>query len=102
MKATFTKLRDGEWGVRIEGGHPTKGDTVSVEKKNGGSSMVTLQRRLWKGNEGLTLWTLQKKEPCAECGERPGAIEAQDSSGLWGRICGKCAEQTRRVERSFA
>lgn len=34
MKATYTKLRDGSWGARIEGATPSKGSSIAVTKRD--------------------------------------------------------------------
>jgi hypothetical protein len=119
-RATWTKLKSGDWGVRLEGlGKP--GQSVQVEKKAGGSSTVALDRLIWKGN-GISLWSIRKsggsgggdsgwavpkkyssgpkKERCAECGEREGTILVPDSSGASGYCCPRCAKLSR-YERSY-
>ena len=35
--ATYTKLHDGNWGVRVQGGSAKAGDRVTVSKKSGES-----------------------------------------------------------------
>ena len=50
--ATFTKLKSGNWGVRVVGKHAEKGDTlnVRVKKKNGDESMFE-GNVIWTGND---------------------------------------------------
>jgi len=44
--ATFTKLNDGSWGLRVKGvAH--HGDYVVVTKKNGESTMKQIKTVLW-------------------------------------------------------
>lgn len=63
--ATYTKLRDGSWGVRVEGSVPKAGTTVTVSKKDGSSKTETLARLVWSGN-GISLWaTAAPKTPQA-------------------------------------
>lgn len=41
-KATFKMLRSGEWGIRVVGPAPSKGDTVTVSLSAGGEKQVTV------------------------------------------------------------
>lgn len=62
MKATFARLRSGEWGVRIVGGHAEDGDAVTVEKKDGTTSQVTLGACVWSGEfdgEAVSLFEIR-------------------------------------------
>lgn len=49
MAATYTKLRDGSWGVRIDG-PAVAGQTVTVTKKSGESKAETVAAVVWSGN----------------------------------------------------
>jgi hypothetical protein len=54
--ATYTKLRDGSWGLRIVGS-ATPGSQISVAKKSGERKMETVGRVVFAGN-GVTLATI--------------------------------------------
>lgn len=54
--ATFTKLKSGEWGVRVVG-TVRVGDTVTVSRKDGTSEQKVVGVVVWSGN-GITLCTL--------------------------------------------
>lgn len=59
MATTFTKLRDGSWGLR---GHDlVVGEWVTVEKKNGRSSRMVVGALVWKGSDGLCLCRIAEK-----------------------------------------
>lgn len=50
---TFTKLRDGSWGVR---GHDlVEGQRVTVTKKSGGTSTGTVGAVLFTAEDGITI-----------------------------------------------
>lgn len=49
MTATYTKLRSGEWGVRVTGALPAQGSTIQVTKKDGTRNTVTVNRVEWSG-----------------------------------------------------
>lgn len=50
---TFTKLRDGSWGIR--GKNLTEGQQVTVTKKSGGSSVGTVGRVLFTADDGTSI-----------------------------------------------
>lgn len=59
--ATYTKLRSGEWGIRVAGGALlARGATVTVIKKNGESKTETVQNKVWSGN-GVALYAIQPR-----------------------------------------
>lgn len=51
--ATYTKLRSGEWGVRVIGG-ARQGQTLTVQKKSGETKRETVGRVLWTGSDSRT------------------------------------------------
>src|SRR5262245_52056409 len=50
MTATFTKLNDGRWGLRVAG-HPQAGEALIVTKKDGSQSEIIVGRILWAGQD---------------------------------------------------
>lgn len=86
--ASWTKLRNGDWGVKVEG-TAQAGQTVSVRKKSGEQQSVTVDKVIWSGN-GITLCSVKQRERsegrsdrhvCAECG-RPGYLVSDLEDGL--------------------
>ena len=79
--ATYTKLRSGEWGIRVRG-EVRRGDKVTVVKKSGETKMETVAAVVWRGN-GIPLCAVEghshghshshggrsSRRECAECGE---------------------------------
>lgn len=54
--ATFTKLRDGDWGLRIVGPHAVEpGQTITVMKKSGETSSERVGEVVWSDGKGVTL-----------------------------------------------
>ena len=54
MKVTFSKLKSGQWGLRVsvgKGESVSVGDRVSVERKDGSTDLVTVGRILWSGDD---------------------------------------------------
>lgn len=77
--ATYTKLKDGTWGVRVEGTAKT-GQSVRVTKKSGESKTETIAKVLWFGN-GISLCSVvadqhhnsngaRRAGVCVSCGEQ--------------------------------
>lgn len=56
MSATFTKLKSGEWGIRVVGA-ARPGMTVTVSKKDGTTDTKTIGKVVWSGN-GVTICTM--------------------------------------------
>lgn len=60
---TYTKLRDGNWGVRLDRQiprsewHDLVGQQVAVRKKDGTCKTETIDRILWSGS-GITLCSI--------------------------------------------
>jgi hypothetical protein len=56
FSGTFAKLRDGTWGVRVQGS-PQSGDTVLVSRKDGTQSKQTIDQVVYTGS-GFSLVTI--------------------------------------------
>jgi hypothetical protein len=52
-RITFTKLRDGSWGLRGLG--LVAGTTVTVTKRSGQTKRETVGRVMWTGDDGLSI-----------------------------------------------
>jgi hypothetical protein len=57
MTTTYTKLRDGSWGLRSTESIAA-GARIAVAKKSGETKIETVGRVVWTGN-GITLATIQ-------------------------------------------
>lgn len=68
MNATFTKLQDGSWGLRVKG-DPTPGAAVTVSKRDGGTDTKTVGRVLYRG-DGFAVCTI------GEAADRPAPTTA--------------------------
>lgn len=77
----FTKLRSGAWGIRGLEREVVEGATVTVHRRDGSTSVVTVDRVIWSG-DGVALAAItsdrQPRQPrprrsnrgeCYECGE---------------------------------
>lgn len=64
MKATYTRLRSGGWGVRVEGDRPAPGAEIAVLKKNGAMRREKVATVVWSDDQqGLHLCTLADGRP---------------------------------------
>jgi hypothetical protein len=56
--ATYTKLKSGDWGIRVQG-IVRAGDKVTVRKKSGESKVETVEKVLWAG-DGVSLCMIRR------------------------------------------
>jgi hypothetical protein len=61
MQATYTKLNNGEWGIRVTGSRPKLGETVEVTKRSGEVKEEQVGIVLWSGDD-VHLCTVQEPE----------------------------------------
>ncbi|NCA14195.1 MAG: hypothetical protein EBS89_08700 [Proteobacteria bacterium] len=60
MSATYSKLRDGSWGLRIAG-RVAPGEQVTVTKRSGETRTETVRHIIWQAPDGsVTLAAIQK------------------------------------------
>ena len=78
-QATYTKLRSGEWGVRVTGERVTRGSMVTVTKKDGELREEHIERVLWSG-EGVMLCAIvhRTKKQAAHNKYRQGNCTHED------------------------
>lgn len=57
---TYTKLRDGSWGVKGKG--LVAGSNITVTKKSGESKVETIDHILWTGTDGSQLASIRQTE----------------------------------------
>lgn len=100
MTVTWTKLRDGTWGLR--GAGLVRGQLVTVTKKNGESERVTVGEVLWTG-QGVALARASGGASKASTGARSAGTRRGGCRGCGGPIvharehramegyCGSCA-----------
>lgn len=81
--ASYTKLKSGEWGVRVEG-TAKAGQSVTVRKKDGTSKQETILRVVWTGN-GISLCAIAQRQPATS--GRSGGYSRGYSSEYCGGIC---------------
>lgn len=93
-RATYTKLRDGSWGIRVKGGAPAPGAQIRVKKKAGTVKVETIDQVVWRG-DGITLCSIRRSGRsagesgrCAEC--RGPVVHARHHRAMGG-LCGHCA-----------
>jgi hypothetical protein len=59
MEASFAKLKDGAWGLRVTGGTPTSGQTLRVVKRDGTTVTKRVGKVVWS-SRGVTLTTIDE------------------------------------------
>lgn len=91
---SFTKLKDGTWGVKFNGDTPVAGMKIEVTKRDGTVSNETVDKVLWSSaDHTVHLVTIVQKRSassragrgdgyvCAECG-RGGHLVSDLEDGL--------------------
>lgn len=61
MSATYTKLRSGEWGIRVQGA-AKEGQTYSVTKKSGETKQERVSKVVFTGS-GVSLCAIAESAP---------------------------------------
>lgn len=85
MAVTFTKLKSGEWGLRVEG-TAKPGDLVTVSKKDGSKESKMVGKIIWNGN-GITLCTIAAAAYTPQAGKRRDYDDCDDFC----QGCRKCS-----------
>jgi hypothetical protein len=90
MSATYTKLKSGDWGVRIEGSAPAVGSTVVVGKKDGTTKTETIAKVVWSGN-GIALCAVVATPRTGSASASPARFSARrGGNGSNGTRCREC------------
>lgn len=90
-RTTYTRLKTGDWGLRVCGDAPAPGTTLTVEKKDGSRKQETVERVIWTGN-GVALCSIRRVDTRAP---RTGGVQC-GYSGLWWDgegLCPHCGDQ---------
>ena len=90
MNATYTKLRSGEWGIRVTGNAPVAGQFVTVTKRDGTTKKETVTRVLWSG-DGVYLCAIAPKASSSP--PKRGGLSDDDRCEVCDRnkyTCGHC------------
>ena len=85
VTATYTKLRSGDWGVRVTGDAPAPGVVVTATTKAGKSEQHVIARVIWSG-DGVHICAIEAS------GRRSGSTYER---GV-GRTCDECGEKIVR------
>ncbi len=86
MTATYTKLKDGSWGVRVTGTPSHEGRVITVTKKDGSAKQEALGPRVWEGNgvqllrinSGYRATKSSARRTGCSCGSLEGVPRASD------------------------
>lgn len=70
--ASPTKLRNGNWGARVQSTNVAAGDTVTITTRNGKSWEATVIRVLWTGN-GVAVCATESGPPSPRRSYRMGS-----------------------------
>lgn len=95
-EASFAKLRNGSWGVRIVARgavEPHAGDLVQVKRKDGSTTSATVRRVLWSGVDrgGAKVWLVAIDESKRSNGG--GRSYSGGFCGCCGHYADDCADE---------
>lgn len=98
MANTYTKLKDGSWGVRINAGATVKsGQSVMVIKKDGSSKVETIKTVLWTG-DGVSLCSIAQTAKNGSQAARPGTcVSCGESCNPKYKRCLDCVDGGSRA-----
>jgi formamidopyrimidine-DNA glycosylase len=100
--ATYTKLKSGNWGIRVQSEEVEAGNEIPVTKKSGETKIEVVERVLWTGN-GISLCAIRQSQyscsssrssytrrrgGCRDCGGP--IVDARHHRAMHG-YCGACA-----------
>ena len=97
--ATYTKLKDGSWGVRAAG-KLAAGATITVTKKDGSTKTETVKSVLWTGpdsktRETISLCSIAQQQGGGSSSRQPGTcVNCGGSLSPWEKQHGvrRCAD----------
>lgn len=99
--ATPTKLRNGDWGAKVQGS-VQQGDEIRIQTKAGKEWTATVSRVLWSGDNVSIVATANRPhrhhggnhectcgacEDLLSCGYRPGQRIRCPECGGWAEAC---------------
>lgn len=89
LNATYTKLRDGEWGVRVSG-KPNLGDVVQVRKQSGETKQERVTRVVWSDST-ISICAIERSQaPSAAAPRRALSPTRRALRSAYGRPRGGC------------
>jgi len=86
MEATWTKMRDGAWGVRVPGAPPAAGASVAVVRKDGTVSTVTVDRVVWSGDR-VAICRVRSERRTAPAGRAARSDRSCHTDGNCSSVC---------------
>ena len=87
---SYTKLKDGSWGLRASPEKLTAGSNVTVRKKDGSTKTETVARIIWQG-DGVTLASIAAGAPRSS-GDRGSSRGGRTRTGC---SCGSVEEYSQ-------
>lgn len=84
---TYTRLRNGDWGVRVPESDAAEGTSVLVRKRSGETKKEVIARVVWRG-DGVAICAISRAPR-----RRDSGLHYERGVGL---VCDECGD---RVER---
>lgn len=95
---TYARLRNGEWGLRVQGAIPAPGTTLVVAKRDGSTKQEVVEKVVWSG-DGVALCAIARVS-APELDEHTSGVGAMEVCGYTGKrwlntggLCPHCGDQ---------
>ena len=95
--STYTKLRDGRWGIRVDSTRVRSGDRVQVRRKNGQLRAEVIDRVLWSG-DGFSVCSILGRDPAPREWDQTGPVEAAYRAASAAPVAASAAPATAEVD----
>lgn len=100
MANTYSKLRNGDWGVKV-GGPAAAGQVVSVTKQSGEVKQETIERVLWTDGRASLCSVRRSQAPARQtpiARQRGGSWTPCGYPGCSPGYCDECDGEGRKIE----
>lgn len=99
--ASYNKLRDGSWGIKVQGS-AKPGDRITVTKRDGSSKVETVDKVVWSGN-GVAICSVieTRGASSSSSGGRRNAHGNTSRAPAGTYECEECGEYVRKGTRCW-
>ena len=93
--ATWAKLKDGSWGVRVTS-QSGAGQSIQVTKKSGEKSTVMLVQLIWTDNATVCLYSVGAAKTGLGSATKTWGSSSSSKYRVQGKECAECGETIKK------
>jgi len=93
--ATWAKLKDGSWGVRVTS-QSGAGQSIQVTKKSGEKSTVMLVQLIWTDNATVWLYSVGAAKTSLGSATKTWGSSSSSKYRVQGKECAECGETIKK------